>query len=297
MESNLSIMTLSYSDEMTTEEPFIASSSSSSATPGTRIFRIYGLITVEVLGMIFNTLTIFVFMRTPLRQSGLYLFALAIADNIALLAEFIRWFSSSMYMGLYWMDDSLALCKIVNHMRYGARLYSAFITMTITVERYMAVAHPFKASGLLRRKTTKIILIAEFFLSLLMSAYCPFLFTLVGRIGGHAGCSITNANSNIYSKFNWIVSKAIGEVFTSFVVFFFTLLIIQALIRAKQFRKQHSSDSDPKKGSNVDMQLTLTLVNVAIVFFIFRAPYTINYYLSHNRNKVFSGTPEYLSMI
>jgi hypothetical protein len=130
-----------------------------------------------------------------------------------------------------------------------------------------------------------------------MSCYSLFLFELVDRQDDHAGCSIETHNSNYYSKCNWIISKAIGEVATSLVVLFFTLLIIKALIRARSFRKQNSSENDPKKGSNVDMQLTAMLVTVAIVFFLFRAPYTINYYLSHNRTTVFSGSAEYMSQV
>lgn len=300
MDSNMSLLDLTTSDQdLTTgiwSDVIQVSSSSSSGKTLTRNVRMYALIIAEILGIILNFVTLYVFFKTPLRQTGLYLFALAIADNIALVAELIRWFSSSVYLGLEWMDQSLVLCKVTNHMRYGARLWSAFTTMTITFERYLAVVHPFKAAVLLRRKSTKIIILVEFVISTLMSLYASILFEIVPASSGHPGCSIYEANSVVYGNCNWFISKAVGEVVSSLVVLFFTILIIQALINARVFRQQNASESDPQK-SSIDYQLTLMLVLVAIVFFIFRAPYTVSYYISHNRLKIFSGSPEYLKLV
>ena len=264
---------------------------------GTRQFRIYGTIAAEILGIIFNLLTMAVFMRTPLRQSGLYLFALAIADTLALLVEIIRWFSSGMYMGLHWMDESLILCKVTNHIRYGSRLWSAFLTATITVERYFAVAHPLRVVRILTRKSTKIIITVELLASICLSVYASILFELIPT-GGHSGCSISTENSFYYARCNWIISKAVGEVTTSLVVLLFTCHIIRELIRARAFRRRHTAEKDiQNKVPTVDLQLTFMLVLVASAFFFLRAPYTITYYLSHNRMTVFSGNTEYLKLV
>lgn len=146
----------------------------------TRLVNLYCSIFFTLIGLIGHCLTIFVFAQKRFRQnsSNVYLLCLAIIDALYLIVHFFKE-SITMYTDNYLniIDKYDFACRLINYLRYVLRLISAYIIVSITIQRLSLVYSPFSS----RLKTKKSAWLAVFvivLISLLINLWVLFIVEL-----------------------------------------------------------------------------------------------------------------------
>ena len=267
-------------------------------------FVVMGL--VIPLGLACNSLAfaVFVTSQTLKRTStGNYLMALSIADWLFLLADLMRWMNTTsqhddFYLGLNFMFTNRAVCKLTYFFRYGSKLTSAWITIAITTERLVSVRWPLHAHQLSTTKRAKIVIIAIFSLCFLLGSY-PFWTVDVLPVRNYTDISScrTVPGTN-YKIWNTALLAAGSLIIPGLLMCCLTGTIIYSLAKSRQTRKMRlSCNADNRKASshqNIERQLTLMLLSVAMAFVILRLPYTITYTI--NRWKLWHPLNDIMDM-
>ncbi len=132
-------------------------------------------IIIFLIGLIGNSITIFVFSKKKFRtnSSNIYLFCLAIVDTLFLIVhvfeDTIRHFSNDMssydssyaddndfnfnitanfksfFTTINITDQSNFICRFINYMRYVLRFVSAYIVVLFTIQRVIVISKPLKS--------------------------------------------------------------------------------------------------------------------------------------------------------
>ena len=243
------------------------------------MIRFYSLIIVIIVGIISNMLALIVLSKSHIKKTstGVYLIFLSFADTIVLSGEFLRWlhgtYNGSHILGIDLMNNSAACCMIFNYIRYFGRIWSCWLIVIITVERYLSIAYPLRVNSVSKPKKAMIIC----FIEMAVAAFVclPAFFTLgIKRTGSPPMSRCAMTNKVLYEWLVLFTTIFAGEMFLpSIIVFSFTILILRHLFKASQLRRIISI-SQPHSSST---QLTSTLLGLALTFIFIRLPYIITY--------------------
>ncbi len=256
----------------------------------------YSTFLVIVLGVVGNTLSIIVFVKFSLSTGtvGQYLTALALADNIVLLSHLPIWISDKS-MGYDFIDTHDWLCRSTFYLKYAGRIWSACLTLTLTVERYLFVAYPLRIAYLQERRIHRIIIPVTMLLSLVSVIYSPFLLRVLDVQGNGTRCFVSQETKYLFFVLDITIVRAIGDILLGILIFVFTILTIRALFIARRVRnnnlEENSSNmlgSDTSRGTtrrnsaSRERQITRMLLLLAAMFVLFKVPYTALYYATLN---------------
>lgn len=175
-------------------------------------------------------------------------------------------------------------CRSIYFLRYFGKLTSAWLIVTITLERYIGVAHPLKAGRISTRTNAKIIISCIYIASFALSCF-PF-WTIGIQEHKHEGykfCSYLKKDE--YDKWNWVINRIGSLLLPSILIFIVTTMIIAKLHQMAK-KRENLMGSHNNGNANIQKQLTLMLVTVSITFLILRLPYLIAYYLYDFRYKI-----------
>ncbi len=147
---------------------------------------------------------------------------LAISDNIVLLAESLIWISEYP-IEIKWISTTNGLCKATYYFRYAGRLWSALLTLSVTGERYLFVAHPLKSAYLRTPKNCKIGIILTGLVSFVLAMYAIFLIKLDDHSASNGlECSIAVATKHRFVVADIVISRCLADVTVGFIIFCFT---------------------------------------------------------------------------
>ena len=113
---------------------------------------------IVIVGFVTNSLAACVFLGTSLRHqsSSIYLAALAIVDTGFLMTVFTNWFT--------WITEQsfhqAIWCQLIIYFAYVFGFLSVWFLLAFTVERYIAVCHPFVTYTMCSTKRAKIVICA-----------------------------------------------------------------------------------------------------------------------------------------
>ena len=274
-----------------------------------RDIRFYALGVIIPCGLIANCIAITVFVKSKLFQTvpGLYFSCLAIADNTVLIGELLLWLNTRTSHGtkmFNFMNSHDFFCKVIYAIRYSGRAWSSWITVSITIERFLCVTFPFKAHRWSSRAKTKFVIITMFILAMSIALYplWPTNYIGVGIYKNEPLCMMLWETKNKYDIWNWVF-VAVGELFIpSAMVTVFTAVIIFQLVKAysrrvRMMSTRASSHSMSLLSTSIktvpgssrnryDLQPTVTLVVVAVSFIIIRLPYTVMFYINNHKENL-----------
>ena len=196
---------------------------------------------------------------------------------------------------IYFMDTSEFMCQLVHIVRYVAKLASAWITVAITIERFITVAFPLKVTRISTPKIAKLAIGGIWLVSLILGIF-PLWTVEVRpvRFIPYTACLV----GDMYNIFNWISLRVGSLLVPGLLMMIFTVLIAVCLCRAEEARMRRLSTNSSKSGTlqaynrvcRLEHQLTVMLLAVAISFILFRLPYTVTFYVKHYENIHFPET-------
>lgn len=120
----------------------------SSEVPSYMILLTYALPVIIIMGTIGNMLSFLVLVRCQMRNTSVYfyLMTLAVADTCVLyLSAFKTWIR--LIVGYELLHESDGVCKVVNFLNLFWLHLSAWLIVFVTVDRFVVVWFPFKASS------------------------------------------------------------------------------------------------------------------------------------------------------
>ena len=174
------------------------------------------------------------------------------------------------------MDRSDAMCKATPYLRRSGKTLSAVLTLLLTVERYLCIAHPFKA-GLHSKKVA----MGAAVISFVVSFALPVPLVPLDMVYDFLNiCLIDMRKADFYDHYDLVAIRIIGEGVVGISIFLFTCLIIIGLFRARKKSKQMGTSAETQKSRSAqDAQINNMLLVIVLMFFLTRLPYTVAYFL------------------
>ena len=196
------------------------------------------------VGMLGNILSIVVFVKFRLSTGtvGQYLITLAMADNLVLISELPVWMTQ-MPLEYFLIDSYDWLCRFTYYLKYAGRIWSACLTLVVTVERYLFVAHHLKKAHFQKNHFHRILIPSTLTVSLSSVSYALFLIKVQevqivsDAITSNATqCFILQEKRRLFVVFDIIVVRGIGDLLIGVLILIFTILSIKVLLQAQKLR-------------------------------------------------------------
>ncbi|XP_076458304.1 FMRFamide receptor-like [Babylonia areolata] len=237
---------------------------------------------VALVGLVGNALTIVVLWRKEMQSTTiLYLRALVITDTGILLSaaivltpfacanylhnEALRYFSENIYPVIY---------TPINYIVMTLQACNVWITVSVSVERYIAICHPFRATRLCTRRKTLIVIASITLVSVLYNI--PRMFATYAREcqeGEQSGGSCYYLADTDLGRAYWYKTVYFSILYTILIfviplaaLFILNVFLIQELMRMQRRRS----------GTNIhdenEANLSLILVLIVVVFILCQSP-------------------------
>jgi hypothetical protein len=173
----------------------------------TKIINIFSTIVIIIIGLIGNSLAVFVFAQKRFRihSSSIYLLCLAISDGMFLLIHFFE-DTLRTYIDVFFNVESdidsacrtkghilasntesllrvfnitdrfLYSCRIVNYFRYFLRFISAYIIVSFTIQRTIAIYSPLFQAKFESNRIAWIIVSCIVLIGMVLNLWVPIFF-------------------------------------------------------------------------------------------------------------------------
>ena len=233
---------------------------------------------ILVFGTVGNTLSIITFSRKELRKntSALYFIVLAIADLLLLYLGLLRYYIREL-TNIDIREKNELVCKVHVFLVSFMRHFSAWILVTVTIERFISVWYPFKAKAVCTMRNGAIALAVLGVLVFSANAHSLWTMELVPafnttnpfkcRRGGYKGLDIFN-----FKIWPWIDSF-LASYCPFAIMLVFNILIIIRLTQSHWYRTQGLRT---RSHSNAKMtSMTAMLLVVTLTFFMLTTPATV----------------------
>lgn len=138
------------------------------------LFELYYTPCLVILGVLGNSLSVFVFFKTKLKKlsSSYYLAALALSDSFFLISLFFSWLP---LIGLDVYNKPVA-CEVIIYTSSVSAFLSVWLVLAFTAERFLAVGYPFRRQTVWKishTKRAKTVIFVLFVLALVI--YLPYV--------------------------------------------------------------------------------------------------------------------------
>ncbi|KAK2725582.1 FMRFamide receptor-like isoform X2 [Artemia franciscana] len=234
---------------------------------------------VVAVGVLGNIVSMVILMSRGMRSStNLYLTALATSDTLYLICIFIL--SLEHYPGTndvsyraYW--HARPYCMWLTDASSNT---SVWITVSFTIERYIAVCYPMRRQSLCTESRAKKVIFIVFFVAFLLSSSTSFEWIITETMD-----KVTNT-TKIEMKFSPLGNDETYRQgyywFTSLMFVFFPLLLltifnaylINSVRKSGLLRRQMINEKSDEKSQNQETRITIILISVVIVFIVCQLP-------------------------
>jgi hypothetical protein len=242
-------------------------------------FKGYVILTVMSVGVVGNTLSLYVFLRTKRKNdaTSFYLSCLAVSDTICILyveltawlAEGLKYISGGRVSISFYYLSSIG-CKLIIYGSTAVESTSAWIIVIMSIEKTIVVWFPLKRRSIANWKRKSVMLFVVV-CCLLLPVY-GLVMSDIFYVNGHQLCYYTSHRILLV-----VFDNSLFYFMPCFVIMFTNISIIIGIVKSRSFIKE-------KVTSNTgDMQEKKTLINLIVVsttYLIFMTPnsVTVVYY-------------------
>ncbi len=216
---------------------------------------------VVPVGIVLNLLTVIIlwkirYHKTPI---GLHLLCLAMSEFLLLVGFGISW---------HWpfkiTYSHFALCIIENFIVASQQIWSTFLMVSITTERYLAIAFPLKVKSWNLKTISNIVISCFGIVSCIIGGLSAARRTLL-RNNIHNQCRNNPNSTELNYFFDMITTSILIFGLCPLLTFAFTVLIAYQLYKQKKARitmvQENQSTSQPK-----EFRITVMLFAIACLF-------------------------------
>ena len=232
-----------------------------------RLFNIYGLLVIHVVGMVSNAVVILTMLSTSqLRgnSSGILIIALAISD---FLINILRVFEP--------VIKSNDTCTFLDYIFRSFAMQTRCVMVLISVNRYALVCHPLKHEKVTNNKSTVIQIVMLSILSLGASVFAALVPHIYSVDDQSCYVYVTNIHHhNIYFYGIIVGFLAAGNLAPMLVTAALTVLTIIQLRRTRSLTRAVKTET---KSSQAQRSITKALLGVGIVFILTGIPFLSTY--------------------
>ncbi|XP_059482678.1 thyrotropin-releasing hormone receptor-like [Neocloeon triangulifer] len=210
--------------------------------------HVYYIPFIVVVGICFNALNVYVFLKTHLkhRSSSYYLAALAVSDSGFLVSLGMIWFGDS--IGVQTFNRS-GWCQLVIYLSSTSSFLSVWLTVGFTIERFIAVQYPLKRPHVCTVARAKIVVLGLAILSLALNSYVLVIAGVVENEHGADTCDMRAEYGELLSKIT-LADSLITLAIPSVLLVFMNVLITRKLIGFNH-RFHVDNQHDPSTGNAV----------------------------------------------
>ena len=235
-------------------------------------FPISTIVTVTVcsFGLLANFLVISIIVFSSLRTSVFMnlIVSLAIFDSLYLMIII------NVQRGLFgqlFIQPSLLYCRLIFFSLYISGTLSSWVTMLISLERYIAICHPFKVHIYCTKKHTYLAIMALVIIT--STGYIPFFYGCSVRwFDQMPRCESSGENAKYHIIF---ISTAL--IFYSFIPFLLITILNILMMRKIQLQKAFQSQRQQSRESfsAYNSSLSVMMVCVCSIFAVTSFPSAI----------------------
>lgn len=230
------------------------------------------LVVVGTFGNIFS----FIVLRQksmPQLSTYFYLASLAITDTVVLYIGLFRlWLLEAIDFDL--QDYADWSCKLIAVLGYTASDFSIWLIIAVTVERYIAVCHPLKASEMCNIPRAKIVMVILLFLLFFINAHL-FWTVEIDDNKTPVKCEYGDGFELLSEVWPWI-DAALYSFLPFITIMILNCLIIRQVKKARHSRQQMQSDSlkqpNRRPSHEQSIKLTIMLLSVSFTFLVSTLP-------------------------
>lgn len=233
---------------------------------------------IMIIGVIGNTMTIFIMTQRRMRSStNWYLAALAIFDMSYLVFSFILSFQhypnihdSQFYP--YWK-----LWPYLITITDASSNSSVWITVTFTIERYIAVCHPMKGKVICTESRAKKMIVIEFISIFVITLPTAFEWNIVEVMDSNNNTQIRaeyselGLNPTYVSVYYWMVS-VLFIIIPFILLAVFNAFLIKSVHSSKSQRKTMTRRKETGDQARQESKITIMLIAIVILFLFCQLP-------------------------
>ena len=231
--------------------------------------HLYGTIIVHPLGIIWNLVSLIVFLKCKAFSTsiGNHLKCISISDSIMLLAGFLsaidEYWAEQLNIPIFKLLGSMS-CKITLYALNVGILSTGLVLCSATIERFLAIAFALKYHSWNTLRTSKIILSVFFIISFGISTYTMFLL----EISEKGECDTIENHRETFDIMFTIFPTVIANGICGSLILIFTLIIIGLLFHQLRKRNVLSNNSTSKK----EVRISAMLITISLLFLLLRSP-------------------------
>ena len=241
-------------------------------------YYLNGVVTICVilLGLVGNFLTVVVLTRKTMRSStNCFLTGLALWDMMVLVCTLLL-MTLSHFSSSYRETVQPYIVVYIYPLALVAQTSTVWITVSFTVERYIAVCHPLKAARMCSINRARIVIISVSVVSFLYNMTRWFEYEIV-----HLASKNSTVMTTVFYEFNktefgnnLLYNKIYYSYFYPFIMFVIPLsslaIFNTCLIHA--VKKSQKQQKDMNVRQSRENNVTIMLVSVVIVFMMCQVP-------------------------
>ncbi|XP_052279193.1 thyrotropin-releasing hormone receptor-like isoform X2 [Dreissena polymorpha] len=234
---------------------------------------LWGLPHIITLGTIGNIFSFIVMLQREMRQTStfFYLAVLAVADTIVLfVSAFKTWIRTA--TGFEMLHVSDLSCKTFMFLTYFSLHLSAWLIVAVTIERFIVVWFPLKATTICSTRRAKLTTLAVAGSLAILNCHLFWTAELVQDLKtGRTVCAMLQTNQFLYKEVMPWLHFTIYCLLPFILLMTFNALIILSLIRHRQMITSQMTRNDKRSRYN-HRKLAITLLSVSFVWIATNIP-------------------------